>query len=144
METVPYFLHNSKLIYVICICISTSYEVWWWKSTLFRLPYRILIWTKSYYKVGVRDKSTKREHSLSNFILPNTDKLGLQTVIFAKKLTMHFIKIVNYKMLFYTNLFLPYSQKLIQIFLLQCCFLVRFLSVTIFLTKKTAMHQWIT
>jgi hypothetical protein len=54
------------------------------------------------------------------------------------------MKTVNHKMLFYTNLFLAYSQKLIQIFPLQCYFLVKFISVTIFFNKNTALHQWIT
>ena len=39
-------------------------------------------------------------------------------------------------MLFYTKLFFPYSKKLIQIFLLQSCFVVNFPSVTNFLRKR--------
>jgi hypothetical protein len=101
--------------------------------------------TKSYKEVGVRDKSTKRKHSLANFISANTDKLGLQTVIFFSRNSEDILwKLLNHKTLFYTYLFLAYSQKLIQIFLLQCYFLVKFISVTTFFDKNAALHQWIT
>lgn len=81
-------------------------------------------------------KSTERKHFWANSICAHTDKVGLKTVSFVNKLKRHFIKIFDKNILFYTNLFLPYIQKLIQIFLLQSCFVVKFLPVTNFLIKR--------